>query len=86
MAGLSLCQDYLAQVRDGSIACRPEIAAVEGTTVMFADGTSETVEAIVCATGYDLDLPYLPRTSRPCSAPVRSSTSAPSTPTSPASA
>ncbi len=29
VAGLSLCQDYLEQVRDGSIACRPEIAAVE---------------------------------------------------------
>ena len=48
------------QVRDGDIACRPEIAAVEGTTVTFADGASEKVEAIVCATGYDLDLPYLP--------------------------
>jgi len=60
VAGLSLCQDYLTQVRDGSIACRPQIAAVEGTTVIFADGTSKAVEAIVCATGYDLDLPYLP--------------------------
>ena len=25
----------------------------------FADGTSESVDALVCATGYELDLPYL---------------------------
>jgi cation diffusion facilitator CzcD-associated flavoprotein CzcO len=59
IAGLSLCQDYLAQVREGSIVCRPAIAAVDGRTVTFTDGTSETVDVIVCATGYDLDIPYL---------------------------
>ena len=59
VAGISLCQDYLQQVRDGSIACRPGIAAVDGTRVTFADGTAETVEVIVCATGYDVDIPYL---------------------------
>jgi dimethylaniline monooxygenase (N-oxide forming) len=59
VAGLSLCQDYLAQVRDGSIVCRPGIASVDGTTVTFTDGSTAKVEAIVCATGYDVDLPYL---------------------------
>jgi dimethylaniline monooxygenase (N-oxide forming) len=58
-AGVSLCQDYLAQVRDGSIVCRPDIASVDGKDVTFTDGSTETVEAIVCATGYDVDLPYL---------------------------
>ncbi len=58
-AGHSLCQDYLAQVREGSITCRPAIATVSGRTVTFTDGSSETVDAIVCATGYDLDIPYL---------------------------
>jgi dimethylaniline monooxygenase (N-oxide forming) len=60
-AGLSLCQDYLAQVRDGSIACRPEIASIEGRNVNFSDGSTHPVEAIVCATGYDVDIPYLSR-------------------------
>jgi hypothetical protein len=60
IAGMSLCQGYLGQVRDGSIACRPEIAAIDGTTVTFADGSSADVEVIICATGYDVDLPYLP--------------------------
>jgi dimethylaniline monooxygenase (N-oxide forming) len=60
-AGLSLCQDYLAQVRDGSIACRPEITSIEGRNVTFSDGSTQRVEAIVCATGYDVDIPYLGR-------------------------
>ena len=59
VAGLSLCQDYLAQVRDRSIVCRPAIASVDGRTVTFVDGSTARVEVIVCATGYDLDLPYL---------------------------
>jgi glycine/D-amino acid oxidase-like deaminating enzyme len=59
VAGVSLCQEYLAQVRDGSVICRPAIASVERGTVTFTDGSSETVDAIVCATGYAVDLPYL---------------------------
>ena len=59
VAGVSLCQDYLAQVADGSIVCRPAITAVDDRTVTFADGSAETVDAIVCATGYELDIPYL---------------------------
>ena len=59
IAGVSLCQDYLAQVADGSIVCRPAIAAVDGRTVRFTDGSDEIVDAIVCATGYDVDVPYL---------------------------
>jgi dimethylaniline monooxygenase (N-oxide forming) len=46
-------------VADGSIVCRPAIAAVDGRTVTFVDGSRETVDAIVCATGYALDIPYL---------------------------
>jgi dimethylaniline monooxygenase (N-oxide forming) len=58
-AGHSLCQNYLAQVLDGSIACRPAIASVSGRTVTFSDGSSAAIDAVVCATGYDLDIPYL---------------------------
>jgi hypothetical protein len=59
VAGHSLCQDYMAQVRADAITCRPAIAGVTGRRVTFVDGTEETVDAIVCATGYRLDLPYL---------------------------
>jgi dimethylaniline monooxygenase (N-oxide forming) len=60
VAGHSLCQDYLTQVRAGDISCRPAIAEVDGRDVTFTDGTRETVDTIVCATGYRLDIPYLP--------------------------
>ena len=59
VAGTSLCQDFLTQVRDGLIVCRPGITSVEGRRVVFSDGSAETVDAVVCATGYQLDLPYL---------------------------
>jgi dimethylaniline monooxygenase (N-oxide forming) len=59
-AGVSLCQGYLRQIADGYIGCRPGISGIDGRTVVFTDGASERVQAIVCATGYDLDLPYLP--------------------------
>ena len=58
-AGISLCQDYLPQVAEGRIVCRPEIASVDGRRVAFTDGTTATVDAIVCATGYEVDVPYL---------------------------
>ena len=59
LAGHSLGQDYLAQVRDGAIRCRPAIASASGDRVTFTDGRSERVDVIVCATGYRLDLAYL---------------------------
>ena len=61
VAGHSLCQDYLAQVRAGTIVCRPAIVTALGDQVTFADGSCERVDAIVCATGYRLDIPYLSR-------------------------
>ena len=59
VAGLALCQDYLTQVRDGSIVCRPAISAIAGREVTFTDGSAEAFDAIICATGYDLDIPFL---------------------------
>ena len=59
IAGLALCQDYLRQVRDGAIICRPGIASVSGQTITFTDDSQSEVDAIVCATGYEPDLPYL---------------------------
>ena len=61
IAGVSLCQDYLAQLSEGAITCRPAITAANGREVTFLDGSTGTFEAIICATGYDLDIPYLDR-------------------------
>jgi hypothetical protein len=59
VAGLGLCQSYLALVRDGRIACRPAISHVDGRAVTFTDGTREHADAIICATGYAPHVPYL---------------------------
>lgn len=59
VAGVSLGQDYLRQIRAGEIVCRPAIASADGNTVTFTDDSTATVDAIVCATGYDPDVPYL---------------------------
>ena len=60
VAGVSLCQDYLAQVADGSIVVpsrdrgrRARRGAVRGRDAR------EPVDAIVSATGYELDVPFL---------------------------
>jgi dimethylaniline monooxygenase (N-oxide forming) len=58
-AGIALCQDWLGEVKAGRIVCRRAIAAVDGQDVTFTDGSHAQVDAIICATGYDLDLPYL---------------------------
>ena len=59
VAGLSLCQGYLALVGERRILCRPGIDSADRMSVTYSDGTRDRVEAIICATGYDLDLPYL---------------------------
>ena len=58
-AGHSLSQDYLAQVKAATILPRPAIAAVRGREVSFTDGGRGHVDAIICASGYRLDIPYL---------------------------
>jgi dimethylaniline monooxygenase (N-oxide forming) len=58
-AGLSLCQGYLQQVHDGHVVCRPAVSGIQGRTVTFTDGMHAEVDAIVCATGYAPDVPYL---------------------------
>jgi hypothetical protein len=56
---LSQSQEYLAYVAEGRIATRPAVDHIEGATVQFTDGTCAEVDAVICATGYELDLAYL---------------------------
>jgi dimethylaniline monooxygenase (N-oxide forming) len=57
--GLSQAQHYLALLAEDRIAVRPGVRAIAGETVEFEDGSQAAFDAIVCATGYDLELPYL---------------------------
>ncbi len=47
------------------IKARPGLSRVEGRTVHFVDGTAEEVDAIIAATGYETDLPFLPEGTSP---------------------
>jgi dimethylaniline monooxygenase (N-oxide forming) len=58
-AGLSQSQHYLPIVGEGRIVVRPEITAVDGDVVRFGDGSEAIVDAVVLATGYSPELPYL---------------------------
>ncbi|WP_228373280.1 flavin-containing monooxygenase [Demequina silvatica] len=42
----------------GDITARPAIADIQGTTVTFADGSTEDVDLILLATGYHHEVPY----------------------------
>ncbi|MFC0385723.1 flavin-containing monooxygenase [Muricoccus vinaceus] len=58
-AGLTQSQHHLDLVADGRIQVRPWLARVSGRQVAFADGRTETADAMVLGTGYRLSLPFL---------------------------
>lgn len=58
-AGFTQNQFYLALVAEDRIAPRPWMSKITGETVQFTDGSTEEVDTIIFATGYELSLPYL---------------------------
>lgn len=42
-----------------SIAVKPNIVALKGDKVIFTDGSETVADAVVCCTGYSIDLPFL---------------------------
>jgi dimethylaniline monooxygenase (N-oxide forming) len=56
---LSMNQEFLAYVAEGRIDVRPAVESIDGSTVRFADGSAAEVDAVICATGYDLDVSFL---------------------------
>lgn len=51
----------LAAIKAGEVTLRPAVEQFEGQVVRFADGTGRDVDAVVFATGYQIDLrPLLP--------------------------
>lgn len=51
---------FMSHVTYDRIKIRPDVAAVEGTNVHFTDGSVASVDVIIAATGYEIDLPFLP--------------------------
>lgn len=58
-ANITQSQFFLPLVAEGRISVKPWIESVREQTVFFEDGSSETFDAILFGTGYDLNLPFL---------------------------
>lgn len=58
-AGVTLAQQYLPMVAEGRITVRPWLESVDGTTVTFADRSTEEFDGILFGTGFEIDLPFL---------------------------
>ncbi|ASF12101.1 flavin-containing monooxygenase [Nocardia brasiliensis] len=54
----SASEEFLHRAGCGDIAFKPAITALEGPRVRFADGSTEEVDVIVCATGYRINFPF----------------------------
>lgn len=51
---------FMAHVSYRKITVKPGVEDVDGTTVRFTDGSSVDVDTVIAATGYHIDLPFLP--------------------------
>jgi hypothetical protein len=45
-------------LQHGDVAIRPDVARLDGSRVHFTDGSSEEIDLILYATGYDWSIPY----------------------------
>ncbi len=54
----SVSIDFLAKAGSGDLTCKPQITALEGDHVRFADGTTVPADVIICATGYRMSFPF----------------------------
>jgi cation diffusion facilitator CzcD-associated flavoprotein CzcO len=54
----TLSADFLGRVAQGEVTWKPAIASLDGSGVRFVDGSVETVDVIVWATGYKITFPF----------------------------
>jgi hypothetical protein len=54
----TVSQDFYSRVGHGDILVRPGIREFAGDKVIFVDGSSEQVDAVIWCTGYKLTLPF----------------------------
>jgi cation diffusion facilitator CzcD-associated flavoprotein CzcO len=53
------CNTYLDHIVHGRIVTKPGIERLDGNRVIFVDGTSEEIDLLVYATGYDINFPFM---------------------------
>ncbi|RNL62107.1 NAD(P)/FAD-dependent oxidoreductase [Nocardioides marmoriginsengisoli] len=55
----TVSQDLLNRLGHGDLRVRPNIERFEGSTVFFADGSSDEYDVVVYCTGYQVSFPFL---------------------------
>jgi len=64
-ASVGITVGYVKPAKEGKSVVKPGIENAAGETVTFKDGTSESFDAVVCATGQlGMDLKILPKSIR----------------------
>ena len=59
IAGITQAQYYLPFIAEGRMVSKPWIRHIDGKLVVFEDGTTEETDALLFATGFSLNLPFL---------------------------
>jgi cation diffusion facilitator CzcD-associated flavoprotein CzcO len=54
----TVSSELLLRLGSGDAIAKPDVAALEGDRVRFADGSVEQIDAIVYATGYQISFPF----------------------------
>lgn len=57
----TVSSELLHYLRHGRITPRPDVARFDGHRVEFVDGSAASYDLVVCATGFNLDFPFLPK-------------------------
>jgi dimethylaniline monooxygenase (N-oxide forming) len=52
--------DLVPAVRRGEVTIKPAVDRLHDQRVVFVDGSTERIDAIICATGYRISVPFLP--------------------------
>lgn len=56
----TLSENFANRVGDGKLKVVPQVQRIDGNTVHFVDGSQLEVDAVIYATGYHTDFPFLP--------------------------
>ncbi|MFJ9024376.1 flavin-containing monooxygenase [Streptomyces sp. NPDC102259] len=59
-SAVTISDEILTRIRHGGVVPKPAIDFVDGSRVVFTDGTSQPADAIVYCTGYRMAHPFLP--------------------------
>jgi hypothetical protein len=54
-----LSDQFVPHLRHGDIEILPDIKGFDGDAVLFSDGSGRVFDQVICATGYDWEVPYI---------------------------